>query len=108
LNPPVLGSSQSKWEYGGRLSALKMVALARTYHPTLMKTSAILFPLKISLNAFRSAKAEAFNSVIPAWRAGIQVDMDVSARIRANLDTGYPCRYDELWLFIFLYGSGSL
>jgi len=36
---------------------------------------------KISLNGFRPVKAQAVNSVIPAWRAGIQVDMDVSGRI---------------------------
>jgi hypothetical protein len=33
--------------------------------------------------------------VIPAWSAGIQANMDVSASILANLDAGYPCRHDE-------------
>ena len=34
--------------------------------------------------------------VIPAWSAGIQIDMDVSGGILANLmDAGYPCRHDE-------------
>jgi len=33
--------------------------------------------------------------VIPAWSAGIQVNMDVSGRVLANLDAGYPCRHDE-------------
>jgi hypothetical protein len=32
--------------------------------------------------------------VIPAWSAGIQVDMDVSGSILASLDAGYPCRHD--------------
>ena len=34
--------------------------------------------------------------VIPAWSAGIQVYMDVSGSVRANLDAGYPCRHDGL------------
>jgi hypothetical protein len=41
------------------------------------------------------------NSVIPAWRAGIQVDMDVYWSVLASLDAGYPCRHDERWFFIF-------
>jgi hypothetical protein len=41
------------------------------------------------------------NSVIPAWRAGIQVDMDVYWSVVASLDAGYPCRHDERWFFIF-------
>ena len=28
--------------------------------------------------------------------AGIQVYMDVSGSVRANLDAGYPCRHDGL------------
>src|SRR5512132_1336305 len=39
-------------------------------------------------------KAEPPDCVIPAWSAGIQVDMDVSGRVLANLDAGYPCRHD--------------
>src|SRR5215813_350183 len=31
--------------------------------------------------------------VIPAWSAGIQVDMDVSVGILASLDAGNPCRH---------------
>jgi hypothetical protein len=39
--------------------------------------------------------------VIPAWSAGIQVDMDVSGSVLANLmDAGYPCRHDEVRAFI--------
>ena len=38
---------------------------------------------------FAQLKQRSVNSVIPAWRAGIQVDMDVSGRVLANLDTGY-------------------
>jgi hypothetical protein len=34
--------------------------------------------------------------VIPAWSAGIQVYMDVSGSVRANLDAGYPCPHDGL------------
>ena len=41
-------------------------------------------------------QGQAFDSVIPAWSAGIQVDMDVSGSILANLDAGYPCRHDDL------------
>ncbi|HEY7321797.1 MAG TPA: hypothetical protein VIE89_29875 [Candidatus Binatia bacterium] len=37
---------------------------------------------------FHSGPPEDFNSVIPR-RAGIQIDMDVSERILANLDAGY-------------------
>jgi hypothetical protein len=32
----------------------------------------------------RSLKEEVINSVIPAWRAGIQVDMDVSGSVLAD------------------------
>jgi len=39
---------------------------------------------------FALVKAQASNSVIPAWKAGIQVDMDVSGSVLANLDAGYP------------------
>ena len=50
-------------------------------------------------------KAEPLDCVIPAWSAGIQVDMDVSGGILANLDAGYPCRHDEdlylLWASVF-------
>jgi hypothetical protein len=42
----------------------------------------------------RSIQAEPLDSVIPAWSAGIQVDMDVSGGILATLDAGYPCRHD--------------
>jgi hypothetical protein len=48
---------------------------------------------------FHSGPPEDFNSVIPR-RAGIQIDMDVSERILANLDAGYPCRHDERRIFI--------
>ena len=40
------------------------------------------------------SKAEPLDGVIPAWSAGIQADMDVSGRIRAKLDAGYPCRHE--------------
>jgi hypothetical protein len=40
-------------------------------------------------------QAEILDYVIPAWSAGIQVDMDVFGGILANLDAGYPCRHDE-------------
>jgi hypothetical protein len=33
--------------------------------------------------------------VIPAWSAGIQIDMDVSGGVLANLGAGHPCRHDE-------------
>jgi hypothetical protein len=35
------------------------------------------------------------HSVIPAWSAGIQANMDVSGASLQNLDAGYPCRHDE-------------
>ena len=41
------------------------------------------------------SSSRTLDSVIPAWRAGIQVDMDVSGGILANLDAGDPCRHDE-------------
>jgi len=37
--------------------------------------------------------------VIPAWSAGIQIDMDASGRILVNLDAGYQCRHDEDHVF---------
>ena len=39
--------------------------------------------------------------VIPAWSAGIQIDMDVSGGVLANLDVGNPCRHDEISLLMF-------
>jgi hypothetical protein len=42
-----------------------------------------------------SLKTQILKSVIPAWRAGIQVDMDAFGSILASLDAGYPCRHDE-------------
>jgi hypothetical protein len=52
-----------------------------------------------SLNEFRSVNEDVINSVIPAWKAGIQDEMDVSGSVLANLDAGYPCRHDEHWVF---------
>ena len=52
-------------------------------------------------------KAEPLDGVIPAWSAGIQADMDVPGRIRANLDAGYPCRHDEDLYFHVLRASVS-
>ena len=49
------------------------------------------------------SKAEPLDGVIPAWSAGIQADMDVSGRIRAKLDAGYPCRHDEDLYFHVLW-----
>jgi hypothetical protein len=45
--------------------------------------------------------------VIPAWSAGIQVNMDVSGSILANLDAGYPCRHDDGPRFHVLWASVS-
>jgi len=42
-----------------------------------------------------SLQAELLDFVIPAWSAEIQIDMDVSGGILANLDAGHPCRHDE-------------
>jgi hypothetical protein len=62
----------------------------------------------MSLNAVRPVKAEARNSVIPGWRAGIQMDTDVSGRVPANLDTGYPCRHNVALLFHVSVGELKL
>jgi len=35
-------------------------------------------------------------SVIPAWRAGIQVRMDATGDIRVGLDSSSPCWNDAL------------
>jgi hypothetical protein len=51
-------------------------------------------PLKIRCGGPRSVQA-APDCVIPAWSAGIQINMDVSGSILANLDAGYPCRHDK-------------
>jgi hypothetical protein len=50
---------------------------------------------------FGHFKQSPLDCVIPAWSAGIQADMDVSGSILANLDAGYPCRHDEVRIFIF-------
>jgi hypothetical protein len=47
-----------------------------------------------------SVSSNSPNCVIPAWSAGIQVDTDVSGSILADLDAGYPCRHDEVCIFI--------
>src|SRR5262249_54346401 len=54
-----------------------------------------LFPTKYGWTV------ESVHCVIPAWSAGIQADTDVSGRILANLDAGYPCQHDELCFFVF-------
>jgi len=44
----------------------------------------------------RSVQVESIDCVIPAWSAGIQLDMDVSGGILASLmDAGDPSRHDE-------------
>ena len=53
-------------------------------------------PLKMPRQRrFGHLRQSPLDCVIPAWSAGIQVDMDVSGGILANLDAGYPCRHDE-------------
>jgi hypothetical protein len=52
-------------------------------------------------------QAEPLDVVIPAWSAGIQVDMDVSEGILANLDAGNPCRHDDDLHFHLLSASVS-
>ena len=49
---------------------------------------------------FGHFKQRPLDCVIPAWSAGIQVYTDVSGTILANLDAGYPCRHDEVCIFI--------
>jgi hypothetical protein len=51
--------------------------------------------LKNEAEGFDHVKQRVLACVIPAWSAGIQVDMDLSGRVLANLDAGYPCRHDE-------------
>jgi hypothetical protein len=36
-----------------------------------------------------------------AGEGRVRVDTDVSGSVLADVDTGYPCRHDERWLFIF-------
>ena len=43
---------------------------------------------------FKICEATALDSVIPAWSAGIQIEMDVSGA-SCELDAGNPCRHDE-------------
>jgi hypothetical protein len=46
-------------------------------------------------SGLESLQAELLDSVIPAWSAEIQIDMDVFGGIPAHLDAGHPCRHDE-------------
>jgi hypothetical protein len=56
----------------------------------------------------RSSSSRTLDCVIPAWSAGIQVDMDVSGGILASLDAGNPCRHDEdLYLHVRLASVSS-
>src|SRR5215475_8352530 len=48
-----------------------------------------------ALKGPRSVQADLFDFVVPAWSDGTQADMDVSERILAELDAGYPCRHDD-------------
>ena len=48
-----------------------------------------------ALKGPRSVQADLFDFVVPAWSDGTQADMDVSERIRAELDAGHPCRHDD-------------
>src|SRR5262245_15096126 len=45
---------------------------------------------------------------IPGWSAGIQVDLDVSGGILANLVADNPCRHDEDLHFHPLVDHGAL
>jgi hypothetical protein len=63
-------------------------------------------PLKIR-DEGASVSASSPDWVTPAWSAGNQVNMDVSGRILANLDAGYPCRHDEDPRFHVLCASVS-
>jgi hypothetical protein len=63
--------------------------------------------LKISVENLGQFMQKPFNCVIPAWSAGIQVDMDVSGGILAKLDAGNPCRHDENRPFHVLWASVS-
>ena len=62
-------------------------------------------PLKYRAEEPLSVQVEPLDYVIPAWSAGIQVDMDVSGGILANLDAGNPCRHDEALHFHLLRAS---
>jgi hypothetical protein len=50
---------------------------------------------------FDQIKQSPLDSVIPARRAGIQINMNVSESILASLDAGYPSRHDERRVFTF-------
>jgi hypothetical protein len=51
---------------------------------------------------FKQSRLDCF---IPTWSAAIQVNMDVSGGILANLDAGYPGRHDLLSHFHSLRGE---
>jgi hypothetical protein len=75
-----------------------------------MDSDIILFnfvPLKISVESLGQFMRNPFNCVIPAWSAGIRVDMEVFGRVHADLDPGNPCRHDENRLFHVLWASAS-
>ena len=47
-----------------------------------------------------SLQTELLYSVIPAWSAGIQIDMDVSGGILAHLDAGHHTGMAKICIFI--------
>ena len=63
----------------------------------------LTFPISMKI----TVQAEPLDVVIPAWSAGIQVDMDVSEGILAKLDAGNPCRHDDDLHFHLLSASVS-
>ena len=70
-----------------------------------MSKSFVLSLSKISAEGLGQFMQNPFNCVIPAWSAGIQIDMEVSGGILANLDSGNPCRHDDDLHFHVLQAS---
>jgi hypothetical protein len=62
---------------------------------------------KYGTDGLGRSKSNPLDCVIPAWSAGIQVYMDVSGGILANLDAGYPGRHDDDLHFHVLQASVS-
>jgi hypothetical protein len=87
-------SSRSSRSKCFRIAEVKYRGCAEHTHPNPSCPSG--FSKNTRLDVFRSDAAESIDCVIPALSAGIQVDTDVSGRILAKLDAGYPCRHDDL------------
>ena len=50
--------------------------------------------LRLKIRGVAASVSSNRPSIRHAWSAGIQIDMDVSGGVLANLDAGGPCRHD--------------